>query len=166
MFIPRIPKWNRRRVSSNFSARAIRTIKYLRFEECTLSDPEEHPPLLNELAKKCPPYARASCATATSWHLSYANELDEIEEDFRHCSPFTRFPQTECNENSIQGLEHLNCKNTCTSEACNTKRIERGLQCYQCQATRGFEGRGVGLGPGFTNIPVIRLNVSGWGWFV
>ena len=142
---------------------AIRTKKYFRFEECTLSE-EEHPPMLNELAKKCPPYARASCATATSWHMSYVDELIEIEEDFRHCSPFTRFPQTECNENSIQGLDHLNCKNTCTQEACNTERIERGTQCYQCQATRGFEGRGVGLGPGFINI--IRVNVLSLGWFV
>lgn len=94
----------------------------------------------------CPLFADAACYWAGSYHDDYANANVEFEDDFRGCSPFTMNRNDECVSNSIQGLDHLNCKGTCNENGCNTDEILRHLQCNQCQTTVDAEGNLVGSG--------------------
>lgn len=100
------------------------------------------------LTNWCPAYARVACASAASFHATY-NESSTIDvtEDYRHCSPFDSFPETDCVFQKINGLDHVNCKNTCRDDNnCNKIRIERGNQCYACTGTVDALGNPVGLG--------------------
>lgn len=102
---------------------------------------------LDKLTFWCPSYARVACASARSFHKTYnTNDDKEIIEDFRHCSPFSAFPEVDCAFQKINGLDHTNCKHTCEKDNCNTIDIQRGNRCYACTATVDAQGRPVGVG--------------------
>ncbi|CBY30505.1 unnamed protein product [Oikopleura dioica] len=93
----------------------------------------------------CPKYADAACYSAASFHKSYAGNGEEIEEDFRGCSPFPlNDNRDECVTASVSGLDHTNCKHTCTSNNCNTKQLSTKHNCVVCSATIDAQGNLIG----------------------
>jgi len=116
----------------------------------------ENCPLVPDLSEEdrkamtsdCPPYAKVACGSARSFHTAYngvENELFKFD-DFRHCSPFDAFPEVDCAFETINALEHVNCKHSCTDNACNIIDIQRGNKCYACTATVDSNGRNIGVG--------------------
>ena len=104
----------------------------------------------SQIAKfDCPTYANRACYTAASYHNDYTSGSEvEVEDDYRGCSPFIRAEDdsTVCVTSAINGLDHLNCKSTCTTVNCNSEKTQRGHQCYSCSATMDFLDRQVGVG--------------------
>ena len=84
---------------------------------------------LKAMTSDCPPYAKVACGSARSFHGLYDGSSDPSYagfDDFRHCSPFDAYPEVDCAFETINTLEHVNCKHSCTDEACNTIDIRRG----------------------------------------
>ena len=88
---------------------------------------------LAAMTSDCPPYAKVACGSARSFHANYnGSEVESYSgfDDFRHCSPFDAFPEVDCAFETINSLEHVNCKHSCTDNACNVIDIRRGNKVH------------------------------------
>jgi len=70
----------------------------------------------------------------------------EFTDDFRGCSPFEETRAQYCAETQFEGIDHLNCRDTCDTNNCNTEKIQKHSQCYSCQAIRDSQGNAIGVG--------------------
>ena len=69
-----------------------------------------------------------------------------MEDDHRGCSPFALERHNQCEYREIDGIDHINCKDTCETDHCNSDRVVKTLQCHSCSAGRDSEGNPVGIG--------------------
>ena len=93
----------------------------------------------------CPSYASKSCYNAASFHRNYTTGGD-FEDDFRGCSPFEMTREEKCETAKIQDLDHINCKETCDENNCNSGVHQKRKQCYVCQASLNSAGEVIGVG--------------------
>jgi len=116
-------------------------------------------------AMYCPKYAHASCYTATSYHVDYNNpdapiQGNSFEDYFRGCSPFTEHNGDwwgkHCEQASINGFEHENCKELCFGPYCNFAARDPKPQCHTCSVTLDSEGNAVG-----TSDPNCLMDLTG-----
>ena len=91
-------------------------------------------------------YADAACFWAASFHADLTGSGAEMEDDHRGCSPFALERHNLCETQTLTGIDHVNCKDTCQSNNCNVERVVKTLQCHSCSATIDSEGNLVGLG--------------------
>lgn len=94
----------------------------------------------------CPKYADHACYQAASFHQDLSGNGNEMEDDYRGCSPFEVARNSSCDTGLFFGVEYTNCKQTCLSNNCNVDRTVKGLQCHVCSASVDSEGNQVGLG--------------------
>ena len=94
---------------------------------------------------ECPMYATASCFHAAAIHAN-TSDGGEFTDDFRGCSPFVEDRDQYCESASVSGVDSINCRETCDTTDCNTDKIQKHRQCYNCVATRDSDGNPVGLG--------------------
>ena len=99
---------------------------------------------------QCPSYASRTCYNAASYHRSYGEVTEDFEDDFRGCSPFVvnRPEGKDCSTQNIDGLDHINCKETCEENNCNDGVLQKRKQCYTCTASFNSEGQVIGVGNG------------------
>jgi len=112
-----------------------------------------------QLCIECPKYATTSCYHAASFHNDYVSpDGGQFTDDFRGCSPFKAqleifwlknwfltkkllFQEdrdTYCETTNVQGLDHLNCRETCDSDNCNTAKIQKSRQWRRFYRTCHF----------------------------
>lgn len=99
----------------------------------------------NRGTTKCPSYASKSCFNAASFHRDYVANGD-FEDDFRGCSPFEITRANACETTNIQDLDHINCKETCAEDNCNSGIHKKRKQCYTCQSSVNSAGAIIGVG--------------------
>ena len=92
----------------------------------------------------CPKYSNKACYHAASFHVDYVSD-GEFTDDFRGCSPFEENRDDFCELTVVNGLDHLNCRDTCSTNDCNTQKIQKRRQCYSCQGMRDSAGNSVGV---------------------
>ena len=100
--------------------------------------------------KECPKLMNAACFTSSSFHTSLKGEYDR---DFKGCSAFKLdgndgedSSDDECTTYTSNGEVHTTCKQTCSSDKCNSVTPTKVLSCYTCDTTVDGLNKTIGYG--------------------
>ena len=100
--------------------------------------------------KQCPKLLNAACFTASSFHTGIKGEYDR---DFKGCSAFKLdgndgedASDDECITYTSNGEVHTTCKQTCSSDKCNSVTPTKVLSCYTCDTVVDSMNNTIGYG--------------------